>query len=38
MVSSVWELSSKVGLVQSGILVRYAALALVNGIAFTSYK
>ena len=36
--SSVWQLSSQVGLIGSGVLFRYLALSLVNGMAFTSYK
>lgn len=38
MIRSVWELSRTVGLIKSGILLRYLSLALVNGTAFTSYK
>lgn len=38
MIRSVWELYRTVGLIQSGILVRYLSLALVNGMAFTTYK
>lgn len=38
IIASIWELSSEVGLIKSGVLVRYVALALANGIAFTSYK
>jgi hypothetical protein len=38
MIASVWEVSRTVGLIQSGILLRYLSLALVNGLAFTSYK
>lgn len=38
MVRSVWQLSRTVGLIQSGIVLRYVSVALVNGLAFTSYK
>ena len=38
MIRSVWELTRTVGLMRSGILLRYVTLALVNGFAFTSYK
>ena len=38
MITSVWELSRTVGLIKSGILLRYVSLALVNGMAFTCYK
>ena len=32
------EVSSRVGLLQSGILWRYLGISLVNGLAFTSYN
>jgi hypothetical protein len=38
MIASVWELSSTVGLIKSGILLRYTSLALLNGMAFACYK
>jgi len=38
MSSKVWLLSSEVGLIRSGVLIRYLALSILNGIAFTSYK
>lgn len=38
MIRSVWDLSTTVGLIKSGILLRYLSLALINGTAFTSYK
>ena len=38
MSASVWELAYGVGLIRSGVLFRYLALAIVNGVAFTSYK
>ena len=38
IMSSVWDLYQTVGLIQSGVLLRYVILALVNGLAFTSYK
>lgn len=38
MAASVWQLAIEVGLIRSGILFRYLAIALINGIAFTSYK
>jgi drug/metabolite transporter (DMT)-like permease len=34
----VYLVSSRVGLWQSGVLVRYTLLSIVNGLAFTSYK
>ena len=36
--SSVLTLSIEVGLIRSGVFFRYLGLALINGIAFTSYK
>jgi drug/metabolite transporter (DMT)-like permease len=38
MIASVWELSSTVGLIKSGILLRYTSLALLNGMAFACYN
>jgi hypothetical protein len=38
IMASVWDLYQTVGLIQSGVLLRYLTLALVNGLAFTSYK
>ena len=38
ILSNVWQLSSDVGLFASGACFRYIAVALINGIAFTSYK
>lgn len=35
---TVWRISLDVGLIRSGALMRYTALSLVNGVAFTSYK
>lgn len=38
MFSRISALNAEFGLIKSGALFRYIALALVNGIAFTSYK
>lgn len=38
IMASVWDLYQTVGLIQSGVLLRYLTLAFVNGLAFTSYK
>jgi hypothetical protein len=38
ILATVWNLHQTVGLIKSGILLRYATLAVVNGLAFTSYK
>lgn len=36
--SYLWALTFEVGLIRSGVVFRYLGLALINGIAFTSYK
>lgn len=36
--STVWQMSSEVGLLGSGIMFRYLALSIINGMAFTSYN
>ena len=38
ILSYLWALTFEVGLLRSGVLFRYLGLALINGIAFTSYK
>jgi hypothetical protein len=38
MALGLWEVSRDVGLIGSGIAFQYIAMALLNGIAFTSYK
>mmetsp|Transcript_38411 Transcript_38411/g.78383 ORF Transcript_38411/g.78383 Transcript_38411/m.78383 type:complete len:561 (-) Transcript_38411:1495-3177(-) len=36
--SGIWDISTEVGLIQSGVLLRYVGLSVLNGVAFTGYN